>query len=91
MYGHRGNRLCRAVKNKNEKNLKTLLQMGNIYVNICLQYIYLICIPTIHIYCCFAGAIRLWRDYYERDGTLFEVTEIRLDGNNSRFKYNHHL
>lgn len=30
-------------------------------------------------------------EHYERDGSLFEVTEIRLSGNNSRFKYNHHL
>lgn len=28
---------------------------------------YLICIPTIHIYCYFAGAIMLWRDYYEKE------------------------
>lgn len=27
----------------------------------------------------------------ERDGSLFEVTPIELTGNNSRFKYNHHL
>lgn len=32
-----------------------------------------------------------WTEHYERDGTLFEVTEIYLTGNNSRFKYNHHL
>lgn len=32
-----------------------------------------------------------WTDHCERDGTLFEVTEITLTGNNSRFKYNHHL
>lgn len=32
-----------------------------------------------------------WTEHYERDGTLFEVTEIQLTGNNSRFKYNHHL
>ena len=32
-----------------------------------------------------------WTEHYERDGTLFEVTEIHLNGNNSRFKYNHHL
>lgn len=32
-----------------------------------------------------------WTEHYERDGTLFEVTEIHLTGNNSRFKYNHHL
>ena len=27
----------------------------------------------------------------ERDGGVFEVTDITLNGNNSRFKYNHHL
>ena len=27
----------------------------------------------------------------ERDGSVFEVTDITLKGNNSRFKYNHHL
>lgn len=27
----------------------------------------------------------------ERDGSLFEVTEVTLKGNNSRFQYNHHL
>lgn len=32
-----------------------------------------------------------WTEHYERDGTLFEVTDIHLTGNNSRFKYNHHL
>ena len=32
-----------------------------------------------------------WTEHIERDGTLFEVTEIHLTGNNSRFKYNHHL
>lgn len=32
-----------------------------------------------------------WTEHYERDGTLFEVTEIHLAGNNSQFKYNHHL
>lgn len=30
-------------------------------------------------------------EHYERDGSLFEVSEIKLSGNNSRFKYNHHL
>ena len=29
--------------------------------------------------------------HYERDGSLFEVTDIKLKGNNSKFKYNHHL
>lgn len=32
-----------------------------------------------------------WTEHYERDGTLFEVTEIELTGNNSRFQYNSHL
>ena len=32
-----------------------------------------------------------WTEHYERDGSLFEVTPIQLTGNNSRFKYNHHL
>lgn len=27
----------------------------------------------------------------ERDGSCFEVTDITLTGNNSKFKYNHHL
>lgn len=27
----------------------------------------------------------------ERDGTVFDVTPIKLKGNNSRFKYSHHL
>lgn len=27
----------------------------------------------------------------ERDGGCFETSEIKLKGNNSRFKYNHHL
>ena len=27
----------------------------------------------------------------ERDGGVFEVTQINIKGNNSRFKYNHHL
>ena len=29
--------------------------------------------------------------HFERDGGLFETTEIKLKGNNSRFKYNRHL
>lgn len=29
--------------------------------------------------------------HFERDGGLFESTEIKLKGNNSRFKYNRHL
>ncbi len=32
-----------------------------------------------------------WTEHIERDGGCFEVTEIRLTGNNSRFRYNHHL
>lgn len=32
-----------------------------------------------------------WTEHCERDGGVFEVTEIELTGNNSRFRYNHHL
>lgn len=32
-----------------------------------------------------------WTEHYERDGTMFEVTSIELNGNNSTHKYNHHL
>lgn len=32
-----------------------------------------------------------WTEHYERDGGLFETSEITLTGNNSRFKYNRHL
>lgn len=32
-----------------------------------------------------------WTEHLERDGGCFEVTEIKLTGNNSRFKYNRHL
>lgn len=32
-----------------------------------------------------------WTEHIDRDGGCFEVTEIKLQGNNSRFKYNHHL
>lgn len=32
-----------------------------------------------------------WTEHCERDGGCFEVTPIELTGNNSRFKYNHHL
>lgn len=32
-----------------------------------------------------------WTEHIDRDGGCFEVTEIHLNGNNSRFKYNHHL
>ena len=30
-------------------------------------------------------------EHIERDGGVFEVTDITLNGNNSRFKYNRHL
>lgn len=29
--------------------------------------------------------------HFERDGSLFETSEVKLSGNNSRFKYNRHL
>lgn len=32
-----------------------------------------------------------WTEHYDIDGGLFEVTEIKIGQNNSRFKYNHHL
>lgn len=32
-----------------------------------------------------------WTEHIDRDGGCFEVTEINLKGNNSRFKYNRHL
>ena len=32
-----------------------------------------------------------WTTHCDRDGGCFEVSEITLTGNNSRFKYNHHL
>lgn len=32
-----------------------------------------------------------WTEHYERDGTMFQVTPIRLKGNNSSFSYNRHL
>ena len=32
-----------------------------------------------------------WTEHYERDGGLFEVTNVELKGNNSRFTYNRHL
>lgn len=32
-----------------------------------------------------------WTEHIDRDGCLFEVSEIALKGNNSRFKYNRHL
>lgn len=32
-----------------------------------------------------------WTEHIDRDGGIFEVTDITLSGNNSRFKYNRHL
>lgn len=32
-----------------------------------------------------------YTEHMERDGSLFDVTEILLQGNNSEFRYNHHL
>ena len=32
-----------------------------------------------------------WTEHYERDGTMFEKTPIKLEGNNSEHGYNHHL
>ena len=32
-----------------------------------------------------------WTEHIDRDGGCFEVTDIATIGNNSRFKYNHHL
>ena len=32
-----------------------------------------------------------WTEHIDRYGSCFEVTPIVLEGNNSRFKYNHHL
>ena len=32
-----------------------------------------------------------WTEHCDRDGGCFKVTPITLIGNNSRFKYNHHL
>ena len=32
-----------------------------------------------------------WTEHYERDGTMFESTPIKLGGNNSEHGYNHHL
>jgi len=37
------------------------------------------------------GGGKAWTEHYERDGTLFEITNIDLTGNNSKFKYNKHL
>ena len=30
-------------------------------------------------------------EHIDRDGCLFETTPVKLNGNNSRHKYNHHL
>lgn len=30
-------------------------------------------------------------EHIDRDGSVFEVTSVELKGNNSKFKYNHHL
>ena len=32
-----------------------------------------------------------WIEHVDRDGCVFETTEIKVNGNNSRNKYNHHL
>ena len=32
-----------------------------------------------------------YTEHIDRCGHVFEVTEIELNGNNSRFRYNHHL
>lgn len=32
-----------------------------------------------------------WTEHFERDGTLFEVSDIKCTGNNSFFNYNRHL
>ena len=32
-----------------------------------------------------------WTCHFDRDGGLFETSEVKLAGNNSRFKYNRHL
>lgn len=32
-----------------------------------------------------------WTYHSDREGSVFETTEIELTGNNSRFKYNKHL
>ena len=37
----------------------------------------------------FGGAA--WTNHIERDGGVFETTEIKLTGNNSRHQYNRHL
>jgi hypothetical protein len=41
------------------------------------------------------GCGKAWTEHYDRDGGLFEVTPITLDGSNKgssyNVKYNHHL
>lgn len=37
----------------------------------------------------FGGAA--WTEHCDRDGGVFEVTDIKLKNNNSSFKYNRHL
>ena len=32
-----------------------------------------------------------WTEHYERDGTMFESTSIKLNQDNSKHKYNRHL
>ena len=32
-----------------------------------------------------------WTCHFDRDGSLFETTDIKMKGNNSRVKYNRHL
>lgn len=32
-----------------------------------------------------------YTEHCERDGTVFEVSEVKLNENNSKFRYNHHL
>ena len=32
-----------------------------------------------------------WTEHIDRSGSVFEVTDIVINGNNSRFRYNHHL
>jgi len=32
-----------------------------------------------------------WTEHIDRDGGCFEVTDIKLKGNNSKYKYNRHL
>lgn len=34
---------------------------------------------------------KAWTNHYDRDGGLFEVTNIELKKNNSHFKYSYHL